>query len=135
MAKYYAIAILPKDVDVTKDLDTTLAVSKLMELLNRNEESNGNQYWDTYECCKVSEFKDWAINYGPLIESSSLFIFSAEALTNDGVPYAIITPEPRWIQSKATKENLEDSTWLPLAIKICQGYSGHYAVLLQCNRD
>lgn len=134
MSKYYAVVILPKEIDVTDDLKVKQAVSKAIEPFTLKGTSAENNRLDSYSYCEKKECEEWIPNYGDILENSSLFVFRAEALTPAGVPYVIVTPEPKWIQSKATVQHPEDPGWIPSAVDLCKSYHGHYAVLIHCAR-
>lgn len=134
MSKYYAVVILPKAIDVADDLTIKQAVARLIEPFAA-QGSVENHRFDSYTCCAKKGHEEWIPNYGAVLENSALFVFHAEALLPDGVPYVLVTPEPKWVQSKATAQNPKDPEWLPSALDLCKSYHGHYAVLIHCVRD
>jgi len=134
MANYFAIAILPAQVDVSDEFAVESAVAELMAPLNAVALPNGTKRWDSYACCRRNSYPEWAVNYGGLLEDNRLFLFAAEGLTQAGVPYAVVTPAPAWFQSGATRQQPEDPGWNARAIELCLRHAGHAAVLLECTR-
>ena len=134
MSTYYLVAILRRNTEVTVDSAVRLTVSQLMAPFDSHAEGvpAERRRWDSYSCCEKKGLEEWIPNYGSVIENGSLFIFPADAMTANGVPYAIVSPERQWIQSNATTQHPEDPQWISTAIHFCKNYPGHHAVLIRC---
>ena len=135
--KFFAVLILPKDIDLNTEKSVEHATSALMRPFKMWEDDvpveNGR--WDYYWCCTKEWMNESHLDYSAYPSASNEqapIVFPVDQLTSEGVPYSIITPEGEWHRSKATYVDA-DPSWELEALNICRSFPGSFGVLLYCH--
>jgi hypothetical protein len=135
--KFYALIVLPKEADISRVSEIEEAAALLMKPFKMWEDDVpvGRQHWDWYWCCTKEWLEQSNISfseYSTALPDHPYLVFPAETLSEEGVVDSVVTPDGEWVRSKSPY-TMEDPTWPQKAVSLCNGFSGHYAVLAYCH--
>ena len=136
MTKFYTIVILPQAVEIRSDDAVEQAVDRLMRPFQIWDGDDPiplghSGRWDYYWTCS----KEWLIESdmaSDAYEGHEHLVFPLDSITEDGLTYAIVTPDGKWHESNATYK-VEDLTWNQRALALLRAHSAHYGVLVFCH--
>ena len=135
LMKFYALVILPIGTDVSDSQVIESTVATQMKPFEMWQDDLTPGKWDYYWCCTrewLEEVGVSLLDWPTALLESRYVVFPADTVTESGVTFAIVTPQPEWFRSNASYV-AQDLTWPERAIEICKQFQGHHAVVAYCH--